>query len=279
MKNNKCYEGNLGFMFYKHYYRDNQLNSLIDSKGSIKAWNKLNEKNDCILNFKIKTLKNDLEMNNIEEVFSKNRRFKTLLLKTIYPGLLVGSGLLHGIGCNEEFKIGFQFDYATGLPVILGSSIKGVLRSAFPALGDRYNQAKENYIRELIKNITGKIVNNNFITKLKESIFEGKKDNNNIAMSDRDIFFDAEIYSGDKNNHILGEDFITPHFNQLESPKPLKFLKVLPEVTFKLKFILKDDSNLLKGDEKLELFKLILLDFGIGGKTNVGYGHFDVIVR
>ena len=53
-------------------------------------------------------------------------------LETTYPGLLIGSGITHGSGLLGELKLGFFMDYTTGLPVVAGSSIKGVLRSAFP---------------------------------------------------------------------------------------------------------------------------------------------------
>lgn len=54
-------------------------------------------------------------------------------LKLLYPGLLSGVGYTMGVGMVGEFKIGFYFDHTSGMPVIPGSSIKGILRSVFPA--------------------------------------------------------------------------------------------------------------------------------------------------
>ncbi|WP_419676164.1 type III-B CRISPR module RAMP protein Cmr6 [Aliarcobacter butzleri] len=70
---------------------------------------------------------------------------------------------------------------------------------------------------------------------------------------------------------MFGSDYITNHYSNEENgmfkePNPIKFLKILSRVTFKFQF---------KCDEKyLELFKQIILDFGLGAKTNVGYGKF-----
>jgi CRISPR-associated protein Cmr6 len=51
------------------------------------------------------------------------------------------------------------------------------------------------------------------------------------------------------------------------------FLKILPEVTIQFQFDLKD--GLLTKGQKEDLFRRLLLDFGIGAKTNVGYGQFE----
>ena len=80
--------------------------------------------------------------------FSKDQgRYIHFELKTTYPGALIGSGLVHGVGDDHEIKIGFQFDYVSGLPYIPGSSVKGILRSMF---------GKADYIKEKLNldNIT-----------------------------------------------------------------------------------------------------------------------------
>ena len=69
---------------------------------------------------------------------------------------------------------------------------------------------------------------------------------------------------------------MTPHKKPLENPIPLMFLKVRPEVIFKFHFLLQDSKVIpeLTAEKKLQLFKEILMEFGIGAKTNVGYGQF-----
>ncbi len=85
-------------------------------------------------------------------------------LKTGYPGLVTGIGINHQTtkvwsSSNKEkvseFKLGLEFDHATGLPIILGSSIKGALRSAFPIANqhgfcEEYD-AKARYIATIVQ--------------------------------------------------------------------------------------------------------------------------------
>lgn len=61
-----------------------------------------------------------------------NELFRYCNFLTTYPGLIAGTGYTHETGTKDEFKLGFFFDHTTGLPVIPGSSVKGVLRSIFP---------------------------------------------------------------------------------------------------------------------------------------------------
>ncbi|MEY4504520.1 MAG: hypothetical protein RL154_815, partial [Pseudomonadota bacterium] len=138
-------------------------------------------------------------------------------LKTTYPGLLVGSGYNHPKlkSNDDDFQLGFFFDHTTGLPIISGSSIKGVLRSV----------AKQ---KEFMQSEYGQI--------LSEEIFEDGKT----------IFYDAFISKADKKGKIFGSDYITSHFSNepmgaLKNPNPIKFLKVLPNVEFKFQF--KADKN------------------------------------
>ncbi|HQO51091.1 MAG TPA: type III-B CRISPR module RAMP protein Cmr6, partial [Bacteroidales bacterium] len=110
-----------------------------------------------------------------------------------------------------------------------------------------------------------------------------------ICIYERDIFFDAylvstqhpAIYRSSYKNQksFIGDDYITPHVNRKKpemspftNPIPLMFLKILPEVTIQFQFDVKE--GLLTKEQKEELFRRMLLDFGIGAKTNVGYGQF-----
>ena len=168
-------------------------------------------------------------------------------LTTTYPGLLLGSGYLHELpSVKSQAILGFDFDYTSGLPIIRGSSIKGTLRSAF---------SHKEYLKSLLKK-------NVDIKKLEEEIFEGD-----------DIFFDSYIVKS--NGKILSDDYITPHKDLLKDPIPLRFIKISPEVTFRFEFELYDSSDLSK-EKKCELFKDIILDLGLGAKTNVGYGKFKM---
>lgn len=253
--NNK---GNLGLKFNKLYYKNKDSTDDIDmikagqnegnTSKSIKR--KIKDKNKELLDYIVKFNVND----NISKPWTH-----TIRCKILYPGLIIGSGLQHGIGLECEFKNGFQMDYTTGLPIIPGSSVKGVIKSFF---------------KELIKSKSNiEFINDNFGTnyKLDEMIETKKNLFNEVALKIPNVFFDAEIISEGK---ILASDFITPHKKTLENPIPIKFLKIKPNTEIEFRFKLVDDKYLL-ADEKLVLIKEILLLTGVGAKTNVGYGHFD----
>lgn len=179
-------------------------------------------------------------------------------LTTIYPGLLVGGGYTHPKlkSNDDDFQLGFFFDHTTGLPLISGSSIKGVLRSVL----ENEELAGTLYEAQLATlSLTPK--------QVVEILFE----------EDGAVFYDAYIEKTDnEGKKIFGEDYITSHHSDdeggaLKEPNPVRFLKVLPEVTFRFQFSFKKRENV---QVRLELFEAILLDFGVGAKTNVGYGQF-----
>ena len=174
------------------------------------------------------------------------------------------------------------FDYTSGLPVIPGSSIKGMLRSAIEKW-DFLADYKPKEEKALPASLSDRDVLRKAIIR---AVFEG----DGLSIYDRDIFLDAIPVKVD--NKLFGEDYITPHPDPLKNPNPIRFLRVNPGVTYQFRFILKDhvvlddkvvlkdsisqkgDEKVLKADFKEELFKAIICTFGLGAKTNVGYGQF-----
>lgn len=220
---------NIGWLFYKDYFNGIDYASLD---------NPMNEAN---INKKIQNIINQTPTIKEAEVLGSTHFTAT----TIYPGLLLGSGNSHELpSIKGQAILGFHFDYTSGLPVIQGSSIKGVLRSTFK---------HSEYIQELLSD-----------TQLNIQELESEIFNNN------DIFFDATISNAD--DKILGDDYITPHDDALQNPTPLRFIKVLPNTTFRFDFEL--SNGLISKAEKVKLFQNILEDLGLGAKTNVGYGKF-----
>lgn len=177
----------------------------------------------------------------------------TFDLTVIYPGLVTGTGITHETGIQGEFKLGMHFDYTYGMPAIYGSTVKGVLRSYFK---DEYSGPDPD--------------------KAVEDIFEGFTDGKARSVYDRDIFFDAVIVSGFRDDDnapetVLASDAITPHKDPLANPVPLPFLKIAPGCTVQFRFRLVD--SIISAAEKKKIFRKILLNYGIGAKTNVGYGQ------
>lgn len=202
------------------------------------------------------------------------------------PGLLIGSGLAHGLpGSEEDVKTGLQFDYTSGLPVIPGSSVKGVIRNAFPTIKEDKGQPNEaddeklNYIRSLIADIP----------EFSSLVLEDKlKDNDILELGNQmfnhgDIFADALLVgSGTRMKQhgpvkqVLAEDYITPHTGgPLAQPVPIKIVKVAPGVTFAFCFKFSETkigAKVVSASMKKALCTAILQDLGVGAKTNVGYG-------
>ena len=241
-------KANIGWLFYKKMYEKGDDDNHIKS-----TMNKL------------------LKVNASDESMKAKQGFT---LDTTYPGLLIGSGYIHGLSSEHDAKIGFYFDHTTGLPIIQGSSVKGMLRSCFgfsmENQSDPYAEQKHEYIKELM----GK--SDLDVKALAQEIFEGIDSESGKVKSiyERDIFYEARVLR--TKGFLLRDDYLAPHGdNPLKNPVPLRFVKVAPEVSFEFSFDLKD-SVLATGDEKEKLFLELLQEFGIGAKTNVGYGQFEV---
>lgn len=196
-----------------------------------------------------KNLEDFIWTDSYNALFKIDHADDSLKLTTLYPGLLVGSGYNHpSSNSNDDYKLGFFFDHTTGLPLITGSSIKGVLRALFE------DDTKFAYIQ-----------------KVYDVEEERKAMCKRLFEKGEVIFYDAYIIATANEGRIFGSDYITSHYSDEElgafkEPNPVKFLKILPEVTWQFQF--------KASSEDITLFKKIILDFGLGAKTNVGYGQF-----
>ncbi len=309
---------NLKDFFYRQYY---QYQAVIDNRRvsvNLKKFvngdqrERVEKHNAPIFRLANEELtKFTLEEAAVNEVFSwqldQDSINPPIQLVTTYPGLFIGSGYTHETGSEGELKLGFFFDHTSGLPVLPGSSIKGVLRSVFP----QFKTSGENKLsfsapeaesveRNKCTYLAGLFGIENspqLIHRLELSIFEGvdilKTERGQIGEDadserktqyripkERDIFLDAFVSdSYNPGNKILGTDALTPHGeNPLKNPIPLPFLKVLPGVVFTFTFRLNDsrlsETVTVTAGQKKQAFKALLLQFGVGAKTNVGYGQF-----
>lgn len=241
---------NLHQQYYKEYFKGLDFTFLLNNgQASDRTKSEIKQRNAALCE------SNLMEKMPLPECINSNQCFN---LEVLYPGLVTGIGVNHEAKIEGEFKLGVHFDWAYGMPIIYGSSVKGVLRSYF----------KEFYIqKEGQPNVNDAI----------EDIFNG----GGKSIYHRDIFFDAVIVRADKKGRILCSDSITPHGdNPLKNPVPITFLKIAPGCKLEFRFklvpteIVKDGKMLiLSENEKLEIFKEILTTVGIGAKTNVGYGQ------
>lgn len=282
---------NLGWLFYKKYFIEPSHAHDKKKDNNNIGRDTLANRNKTITQRSLQSFPNHFEINS-------SHKFS---LFTTYPGLLIGSGYTHeygdGTDKDDAFKIGFFFDHITGMPCIPGHSIKGALRAAFPNhQKEKYVKEKSEFIVSLINEPQAKFekylnVNNisgvaydeiTFATLLGELIFEGKrpvsvkdgkfKEFVQMPLSQKDVFHDAFLFKGGKDDLFLAKDYITPHDNPLKNPTPIQFLKILPNVGIQFQFDLKD--NLISPAEKKKLFYTLILTLGLGAKTNVGYGQF-----
>jgi CRISPR-associated protein Cmr6 len=288
-------EGNIGRQFYREYYQN-----YFGTQGLITEDKKTQQKAARKKNSKIVEHK-DISLNKKIHVEGAIR----LPLKTVYPGLHTGGGYTFGAGLEGEFQMGFLFDHTTGLPYLPGSSVKGAIRSVFPNYDVKSKHTKNQtervdfiwneYLDKMHKNcftpnFSKDADRKTVVAEIELEIFDGrnialeKKQQNGanavnekyLSIYQRDIFYDAYIAktveNGQPKGKFLGTDYITPHRSATQNPTPLPFLKILPGVTIDFQFQLHDGYYLTRKGKKL-LFKQILIDFGIGAKTNVGYGQ------
>jgi CRISPR-associated protein Cmr6 len=256
------YKGNIGFLFQHLYFKG--INFLADSKdlGNKKLFNDNNNKL-----FTISILPQ------IPKPQFCNVYFQ---LQTTYPGLLTGTGYTHETGKEGELKLGFNFDYTSGLPIISGSTVKGLLKSCF----DNQDLLEIACLAANISKVDW--------SELKSKCFE----NDQVGSYLSDIFLDAVpisissfnaaipivrnnllTYDGVNlnNKYLMGLDNLAPHKHALKDPIPLSFLKVMPEVVFEFRFRL--SNNVLSAPNKENLYREALKLIGAGAKTNVGYGQ------
>lgn len=197
-----------------------------------------------------------------QNVYGKHLAFD---LYTTYPGLLIGTGNLHDIQLAGAYKLGFSFDYVNGLPYLPGSSLKGLLRSIFPSQHPAENKDEYvGYLAGLIAEIKGVSYSEEELNQLEKALFDYQ-----------DVFLGAYPVKKDAADDMsyLATEYVTPH-KEMENPNPISFVKVKPNVCFRFHFLLKD-NDMLTAKEQAELFKKLILDLGIGAKTNVGFGKFS----
>lgn len=203
--------------------------------------------------------------NNVFKIPDKEAGIKSFELWSSYPGVMIGIGNPHSIKIEGALQNGFTFDYVTGLPFLPGSSLKGILKSIFP--GKKLPKAKEQYIKDYLKGDQKQINIDDF----KDFIFGSDEK----MQPGRGIFYGVFPEPKEKLSDLLTDDYITPHSDDFTNPIPIRMLKIRPDVKFVFKFSCDTyEGNNIKvtSDDMCDLFKNIIMDIGIGAKTNVGYG-------
>lgn len=206
-------------------------------------------------------------------------------LQVQYPGLLSGLGYIHSCGEKEadaqEIGLGILLDPVSGLPYLPGSTVKGLLRYAFMMDNGKFLLEMLNETKPCTPVQLEKLEYDIFGSRQEQSGYRFRDKSLQNAGMGKDLFLDAYPISADSSGKILGLESITPHrantaqMQGLTAPLPLTLLKILPGVTLRFPFVLTDstvDGFTLTAGEKQTLFGRILLLFGAGAKTDVGFG-------
>ena len=190
-------------------------------------------------------------LNQIKQAYS-SLRFPIIDLeaKLMYRGL-VGASSSFG---QPAFKVGLSFDTILNVPYIPGSSIKGAVKAA--------SRLKKVIPDELLGELFG---------------------NDSVGRLD---FMDAYPVDGGVKGYILIPDVLTPHYSKwgedvLEEdqvmPTPIPFLSIAPTTRFR--FLIVDKAQKVDQPFLETLLKAVAVAFslGIGAKTALGYGAFELV--
>ncbi len=174
------------------------------------------------------------------------------------------SRLITGIGYSHPTEIGMVFDYTLGVPYIPASSIKGVVR---------YANAKE-----LFERYEDNEIFDDEADPLTREMFGSMK------TSGEAIFLDAYPLKPPS----LAIEIINPHYgkyydqsndtvfpNDCQQPVPVKFLTVEKGTEFIFRCIIPQQDSNVKSSVN-SIFENAFAD-GIGAKTSIGFGRFEVI--
>jgi len=228
---------------YKNKYQDFSKNSFLKEKLTKKHTYQMHYCNMC-----------------------ENSGYKTIKIKA---KLL--TPLVLGIGESHPSETSIVFDRTLGIPYIPASSIKGI---------NRYSRSVE-YILES-ENI---------------DFSYDKPDEKSLIP----LFFGSQTKKGDivfldaypVNLPELKEDIMNPHYPQYygsdgkntikapsdtENPVPIKFLAVKEGAEFVFRVLYSTEKTESNSKEQItNFFKRSLTKEGIGAKTSLGYGHFEIL--
>lgn len=173
------------------------------------------------------------------------------------------SPLILGLGLEHPSETGLCLDHCLGIPYIPSSSLKGVLRLAYTVA----NVPEELRQLDTIDDVAVPGVTEVF----------GQLDRaGNLMVLDA---YPTRVPE-------LKLDVMTPHYGHYYQnrqwpsdtgfPVPVKFLAVKPGVEFVFRMLVRGESRKYLDAIRTAL-RSVLREYGLGGKTNAGYGLFEVL--
>lgn len=195
------------------------------------------------------------------------------------------SPLITGIGQTHPNEVGMVFDHTIGIPYIPASSVKGIVRFAH-----MLELIESENLQQFLNKEKDGIIESIPETKI-PTIFGGDADEEKGGKKKTKKLKGKVIFLDAYPNKVpdLHVDIINPHYGQYYSddknktppadyldPTPIKFLTVKPGTVFIFKALVSKDSDFLLKPVKTA-FQKALENEGVGAKTAVGYGRFDII--
>lgn len=157
---------------------------------------------------------------------------------------------ISGLGSQHPLEVGFTFHRIYGIPIIAGSSLKGLAR-AYADFGLK-------------------------VAKDELDVVFGNQDKAGSA-----IFFDALPVDPPK----LELDVMNPHYpdwyqsqeppSNWQSPNPIFFLTVGKDTEFRFAVGERGKDGQIARDKAYYWLKEALREMGVGAKTSAGYGYFS----
>ena len=197
--------------------------------------------------------------------------FSELGVKTVELSSVACTRLLTGIGETTPTEVGMVFDRNSGLPYIPASSVKGAVRYAYCV----------NFARTHPEKVKNGVVDEKDVNGLVELF--GSLDTKN---SYRGGYAFMDVYSAETPEITI--DIMNPHYGkyykgesndgpvETEEPIPIKFLAVEKGAVFKFRGFFLSKHAESYWDQLNEAFVTALAELGLGAKTAVGYGRFEI---
>jgi CRISPR-associated protein Cmr6 len=192
------------------------------------------------------------------------------------------SPLITGMGESHPNEVSMVFDHNLGIPYIPASGVKGIVRFAHAlsiflaedgSVKEQYNQ--QNELDETEEDIPDIFGGEKTVTEEEK----GKK----VMVRGRVIFLDAyperipdlkiDIMNPHYGDYYADKEGKKPPADYL-SPSPIKFLTVSTENIFVFRAIAERKNGLAQ--KVNDAFKKALTEEGVGAKTAVGYGRFEI---
>jgi CRISPR-associated protein Cmr6 len=237
-----------------------------------------NDKNPVLCYYeKYNRIQKDIIKNILDEKHADQAGFCNILsakYESVAFKAKLKTPLITGIGESHPHEVSMVFDHNLGIPYIPASGIKGIVRFAHTlGLLDLIPPEKIKLDKE------GK--------EYFDDDDEGEADWTNIpqlfgTQGKRGSVFFLDAYP--EKIPELHIDIMNPHYGKYYSgesppadyldPNPLKFLTVAKDTVFIFRALVDKSSGLL--DKVKAAFIKALTEEGIGAKTAVGYGIFDI---